>query len=74
MFQSLDTLLQAHDSRCSILCTSGLAHLDLLLEVCVEERISDVCRVHVHVPFGSDDQHRSVRSVLSLTTGENVPE
>jgi hypothetical protein len=34
-----------------------LANVDLLLEVCVEESNFGVCRVHMHVPFGSDGQH-----------------
>jgi hypothetical protein len=36
-----------------------LAHVDLLLEVCFEERIFDVRRVDMHVPFGGDGQHRA---------------
>jgi hypothetical protein len=59
LFQSIDGFHEAHDSRCSILYPSRLAHIHLLLEVCVEERDFDVCRVHMHVPFGSDGHHRT---------------
>jgi hypothetical protein len=54
LFQPIYALEETHDSMRSILCPTGLAHVNLLLEVCVEKRCFDVCRVYVHVPLGSD--------------------
>jgi hypothetical protein len=56
LFQPIDALEEVHDSRRSILCPFELAHVNPLLEVCVEKRTFDVCRVHVHVPLGRDGQ------------------
>jgi hypothetical protein len=49
LLQSMDSLEHARDARCSILRASWLLHVDLLLEVRIQECCYYVRRVHEHV-------------------------